>query len=177
MPITRDQKADVVADLKRQFSEAAATVFVQYQGLNVAALTHLRRRCREAGVDFVVRKNTLALRAARALDVEGAEAYFVGPTAFAFHAEDPTAAARVLQAFAKEAPVLELKGGLLAGRVLDKAAVERLANVPAREQLLSMVARALQAPIGALARSLNAIPTKLALALAAVRDQKQAAAG
>lgn len=175
--MARPEKEAAVAALKQKFQDCAGTAFVHYQGLNVATIGQLREKCRADGVEFVVRKNTLAAIAARELDLEDATQFFVGPTAFAFHLDDPTAPARVIKDFAKEAPTLALKGGLLEGAVLDKAGVERLAAVPPREVLLSMLVGTLQAPISGLARALNALPSGLARALAAVRDQKDDSAG
>lgn len=175
--MARPEKEAVVASLKGKFQESAATAFVQYQGLDVTTIGELRRKCREAGVEFVVRKNTLATLAARELELEDAPQYFVGPTAFAFHVDDPTAPARVIKEFSKEAPTLELKGGVLEGAVLDKAGVERLAAVPPRDVLLAQLAATLQAPIAQLARVLKALPSNLAYALAGVRDQKADSAG
>lgn len=173
--MARPEKASIVASLTDKFRESASTIFVQYQGLDVATITELRSRCRAENIEFVVRKNTLATRAARALELEEAVEYFRGPTAFAFHAEDATVAARVLKEFRKQATALELKGGLLEGRVLDAAGVERLASIPTREVLLGQLAGTLQAPIVKLARTLQALPSNLVYALAAVRDQKESA--
>ncbi len=175
--MARPEKEAIVASLKEKFHGSAATAFVHYQGLNVLTIGQLRAKCRDAGVEFVVRKNTLARLAARELDLEDAAAYFVGPTAFAFHGDDPTAPARVIKEFSKDAPTLELKGGLLEGAVLDQAGMERLAAIPPRNILLSQFVGTLQAPITQLARLLKAIPTNLAYALAGVRDQKAESAG
>ena len=173
--MARPEKEAVVATLKEKFSDSAGTVFVQYQGLDVATISDLRSKCRAEGVEFVVRKNTLATRAAQELGLEDAVAHFVGPTAFAFHAADPTTAPRILKEFSKGAPSLELKGGILDGAVLDRAGVERLAGIPPRNVLLGILAGTFQAPIAGLARALQAVPAGLAYALSAVRDQKDVA--
>ncbi len=173
--MARPEKEAVVATLKEKFTDSAATVFVQYQGLDVTTIGALRAKCREAGVEFVVRKNTLATIAARQLSLDDAVQFFQGPTAFAFHADDPTVGPRVIKDFAKDAPTLEIKGGLLDGMVLDHAGMIRLAQIPPRAILLGQFAAVLQAPIVKLVRTLNAVPNTLVYALAAVRDQKESA--
>jgi len=173
--VARPEKEAVVAELTDAFQNAASTIFVQYQGLNVAEVSDLRSKLRSEGVTFVVRKNTLAIRAAEAANVTDAEPYFVGPTAFASHAEDPTVAARIIKDFAKDHEAISFKGGILDGKVLDEAAVKRLANVPTSDVLLGQLAGTLQGIITGLARALNALPSGLAIALGAVRDQKESA--
>lgn len=173
--MARPEKEAVVATLKAKFQSSASTIFVQYQGLNVDTINRLRAKCRAEGVEFKVHKNTLATRAARELDLEGATEYFVGPTAFVFHTEDATVGPRVLKEFAKEAEALQMKGGLLEGQVLDAAGVSALADIPPRDVLLGTLAGTLQAPIAGLARALNGMLSGLAYALVAVRDQKDAA--
>ena len=140
----------------------------------MAQATELRRKLREAGVEFKVLKNTLTAIAAKKL-IRRVDLLLVGPTAIAFGYDDPVAPAKVLSEFAKTNPALELKGGLLEGKVLDVAGVKALADLPSREELLSQVLRGMQAPISGLVNVLQGTIRNLVYALDAVRKQKEAA--
>ena len=135
---------DVLAD---KFKGAASFVVVDYRGLTVAEVTELRKQLREAGVDMQVVKNTLLRRAADAAGIEGLEDVFVGPTAIAFSEEEVVAPAKIIVEFAETAPVLEVKGGYLEGKVVSVETIEEVAKLPSREGLLSMLLSVLQAPI------------------------------
>jgi large subunit ribosomal protein L10 len=171
--LKREEKAQVIEDLTGRLS-GGTVVLVDYQGMNVGQSTDLRRRSREAGVEFVVAKNTLARRAADAAGLEGISGYFTGPTALAF-SEDPVASARLMAEFADAIESFQLKGGLLdGGRVLDEAGVVALSKLPPREQLLAQLLGAIQAPVSQLANVLNAPLRNLAAVLNGVAQQKGA---
>jgi large subunit ribosomal protein L10 len=149
-------------------------VLVDYQGMNVARSTELRRRSRDAGVEFVVAKNTLARRAADEAGVEDLTEYLVGPTALAF-SEDPVASAKLMAEFAAQVESFTLKGGLLeGGRVLDGADVVALSRLPGREQLLAQVVGGISSPITGLVTVLNNTIQGLVVALGQIAEQKGA---
>ena len=154
----------------------SAVVLVDYKGMNVAQSTRLRARSREAGVEFVVAKNTLAQRAANEAGVEGLEEFLVGPTAIAF-AEDPVAGAKLMSEFSDEIETFEIKGGILdGGRVMGAEDVVALSRLPGREQLLAQLLGAIQSPLAGLVTVLNAPTRNLAVVLNQIAEQKSAQA-
>ncbi|NLN27513.1 MAG: 50S ribosomal protein L10 [Firmicutes bacterium] len=173
--MARPEKVAVVEELAEKFKNSAAAIFTDYRGLDVKAMTELRRRLRESGVEYKVVKNTLTLLAARAAEIEGVEALLGGPTAIAFDAKDPVAPAKVLSQFAKENDALEIKGGVLEGRVIAKNEVDTLANLPSREELLATVLMRMQGPIYGLVYVLQGTIQSLVYALEAIRREKEGA--
>ncbi len=154
------KKQAQVDELVEKFESAAAFVVVDYRGLTVAEATDLRKQLRDAGVDMRVVKNTLLRRAADAAGIEGMEDVFVGPTAIAFSEEEVVAPAKILVEFAKEAPVLEVKGGYMEGKTVSVETIEEVATLPDREGLLSMLLSVLQAPIRNTALAFKAVAEK-----------------
>ena len=171
--MNREEKARVIEGLAEKLRSGSA-VLVDYQGMNVARSTELRRRSRDAGVEFVVAKNTLARRAADEAGVEDLTEYLVGPTALAF-SEDPVASAKLMAEFAAQVESFTLKGGLLeGGRVLDGADVVALSRLPGREQLLAQVVGGISSPITGLVTVLNNTIQGLVVALGQIAEQKGA---
>ncbi len=169
----REDKARVIEELAEKLRDSAV-VLVDYKGMNVAQSTRLRARSREAGVEFVVAKNTLAQRAANQAGVEGLDEFLVGPTAIAF-AEDPVVGAKLMTDFSNEVESFEVKGGLLeGGRVMGAEDVVALSRLPGREQLLAQLLGAIQAPLAGLVTVLNAPARNLAIALNQIAEQKNA---
>lgn len=172
--MNREDKAKVIESLAGKLRGGSA-VLVDYQGMNVAQSTDLRRRSRESGVDFVVAKNTLTRMAAEEAGIEGLTEYLVGPTALAF-SEDPVAGAKLMAEFADSIEAFELKAGLLEGeRVLGEADVVALSKLPGREQILAQVVGGIAAPLSAFVNVLNNTVQGLVIALDQVREQKQGA--
>jgi large subunit ribosomal protein L10 len=172
--VNREDKARVIEALAEKL-RSGSVVLVDYQGMDVARSTQLRARSREAGVDFVVAKNTLAKRAADEAGVEGLEEYLVGPTALAF-SEDPVASAKLMAEFAGGVETFELKGGLLeGGRILDESGVVALSKLPGREVLLAQVVGGISSPLTGLVTVLNNTLQGLVVALGQIAEQKQSA--
>jgi large subunit ribosomal protein L10 len=175
--MNRDQKADVIEQIAAQIQGSDAVYAVDYRGLSVTQAAELRTNLRESGTSFRIVKNTLTLRAA---DKAGAESLKPlveeGPTALAFVAGDPALAAKALDSFARQSQVLELKGGLLDGRVLDGEELRRLARLPGRDQLNAQLAGVVASPITGLVRGLGALLSGIAIALGQVREQRAAEA-
>ncbi|MEW5761917.1 MAG: 50S ribosomal protein L10 [Bacillota bacterium] len=176
MPLTREEKAVQVADLKEKLARARVTVLTDFRGLDVAAMTRLRCRIREAGGQYRVVKNTLARRAAGEAGIEGLDPYLTGPVALAFGFDDPVALPRIFSEFVREFKQLEIKGGILEGRVVPPEAIRALADLPPREVLLAQVVGGFQAPLAGLVGVLQGTIRKLVYVLEAVREKKAATA-
>jgi len=171
----RPEKVEKVAEIRDRLSRVQGAVIADYRGLDVGRMTELRKQLRQAGVEMKVLKNTLTLLAARELGLDGLEPYLTGPTAIAFGYDDPVAPAKILSEFARKNKELEIKGGLLEGKVLDPEGVKALADLPSREVLLSMVLRAMQGPIAGMLNVLQGNIRNFVYALEAVRKKKEEA--
>jgi large subunit ribosomal protein L10 len=154
------KKAAIVEEVSAKFKEAASVVVVDYRGLTVDEVTRLRKQLREAGVEMKVIKNSILSRAAEAAGLEGMGEVFTGPTAVAFSNEDVVAPAKIINDFAKDAKALEIKGGIIEGKVSSLEEVIALAKLPNREGLLSMLLSVLQAPVRNVAYAINAVAEK-----------------
>ncbi|WP_027106876.1 50S ribosomal protein L10 [Ligilactobacillus ceti] len=152
------KKAAIVEEVAAKFNEAAAAVVVDYRGLTVEEVTELRKELREAGVEMRVIKNSYLKRAAEQAGLAELNDTFAGPTAIAFGgSEDITAPARIMVKFAKDHEALEVKGGMIDGKVVSLDEVTALATLPNREGMLSMLLSVLQAPVRNFAYALNAV--------------------
>lgn len=171
------EKQSIVAELQEKFSATKGAVLTNYRGLTVAQDTKLRAKLREAGVEYRVVKNTMARIAAREAGIEGLDEHLEGPTAIAFSVTDPVAPARVISDFVKEHKLkaLEVKAGLVEGKVIDAAGVKALANLPSREVLIAQVLAGMQSPIVGFVNVLQGSIRNLVYALDAVRQQKESA--
>ena len=174
MSLNRQEKAIVIEEVTTQVAKAQSIVVAEYRGLDVASVTVLRKTARESGVYLRVLKNSLARRAVAGTPFEALSDKLVGPLIYGISA-DPVNAAKVLSAFAKDNDKLVIKAGALPNSLLDVNGVKALATMPSREELLSTLLGAMQAPIAQFVRTLNEVPTKFVRGLAAVRDQKEAA--
>lgn len=161
-------KQPIVDEISGVISGAQSVVVVDYRGLTVSEDTQLRKQLREAGVSYKVYKNTLVSRAVEGTEFESLRDVLEGPSAFAVSTEDATAPARILAKFAKTAPALEIKAGVVEGTYYDAEGMKAIASVPSREELLSKLLGSLQSPITNLARVLNQIAEQGGAADAAV---------
>ena len=150
-------KQPVVQAIAEDIKDAASVVLVDYRGLTVAEDTEMRKQLREAGVVYKVCKNTMMKRAFEGTDFAALDEHLEGPSAIAISKDDATAPARILAKFAKTAPALEIKAGVVEGTFYDANGMKAIANVPSREELLSKLLGSLQSPITNLARVLNQI--------------------
>jgi large subunit ribosomal protein L10 len=173
--MARPEKVAVVEELSQKLADSQLTVLTDYRGLNVKDITELRKKLREAGIEYKVVKNTLATLAARKQELEELESHLEGPTAIAFSFEDPVAPAKILSDFAKDHKQLELKVGVLEGQIIDADEIGNLAKLPSREVLLGMLLGAMQGPIGGFARVLAGPITGFARVLDQIREQKEQA--
>ena len=176
MALNLDQKKTVVAEVAEVAANAHSAIAAEYIGLSVEDMTNLRVQARENNVYLRVVKNTLARRAFEGTDYECMSEAMVGPLVLAFSQEDPGAAARVISDFSKEHDKLVVKLVSIGGKLLEAGDIKRLADMPTKDQAISMLMSVMNAPIEKLARTLNEVPGKLVRTVAAVRDQKQNAA-
>ncbi|WP_242312926.1 50S ribosomal protein L10 [Bacillus cereus group sp. BfR-BA-01517] len=157
-----ETKQQVVTEIAYKLRASKSTIVVDYRGLTVSEATELRKQLREAGVEFKVYKNSLTRRAAESAEMAELNEFLTGPNAIAFSNEDVVAPAKVLNDFAKDHEALEIKAGVIEGKLVTLDEVKAIATLPSREGLLSMLLSVLQAPI-----------RNLALATKAVADQKE----
>jgi large subunit ribosomal protein L10 len=149
--LNRKEKEHVVSDISKQVEGLKAAVLTNYRGLNVEQLSQLRRRFREEKISYHVVKNTLMKLASKGTDLEKLTDYFEGPTAIAISYGDPTLLAKILAEFVKSQPALEIKAGLIQGKVTTPEEVRSLATIPSREVLMAQVLGEIQMPGGQLA--------------------------
>ena len=174
----RPEKVAVVDEVKDRFDSTSAALLTEYRGLDVKAISDLRRALRQAGGDYKIYKNTLVRFAARDLGLE-LEELLTGPTAIAFITEKPDGTpgdavdvAKALRDFARTNPSLVVKGGVLGTKPLTADEARALAEVEPREVLLAKLAGALAAPMVQLAGLLEALPKSFAYGLKALIDQQ-----
>ena len=153
-------KAPIIDEIKGYVEKASAAVLVDYRGLTVEEDTRLRKALREAGVVYKVYKNTYLTRAFEGSDYAQLNKDLEGPTAVAFGIGDATAPARIIAEFAKKAPKLEFKAGVVEGVYYDVKGLEKVAQIPSREVLISKLLGSLQSPIANMARVLKQIAEK-----------------
>ena len=171
MPLNLQQKKDVVEDLRAAAEGAVAAAAAGYRGLDVAAMTDLRRRARGSGVTLRVVKNTLSRRAVKDTPCENLAETLTGPTLLAFSADDPGAIARLFKDFAKQHELLEPRGFVLDGMLYSGDQTDRIATLPTLDGARAKLLGAFKAPMQKLAATLAEPQAKLARLLAARRDQ------
>jgi large subunit ribosomal protein L10 len=166
-------KKNVVESLHDSFSRAKVVILTDYKGLDVDAINGLRRKLRAEQVEFKVVKNTLIKRAAKDIDVALIDEHFKGPSALALSYDDPVAPAKVLTEFAKDHESLEIKIGVMDGKVLDLSAIKALSALPSREELLAQVLSAMNGVPTSFVRVLNNVPVGFLNVLLAIKEQKE----
>jgi large subunit ribosomal protein L10 len=176
MALNLEGKKALVAEVNEVAATAQSVVAAEYRGLTVGQMTDLRSKARAEGVYVRVVKNTLARKALAGTSFECIGPTLKGPLVLAFSRNDPGAAARVIKAFAKDHDKLVATGVSLGGSLLPGKDLDKVANLPTRDQALAILMGTMKAPIQKLAGTLAAAPSKLVRTLAAVRDQKQALA-
>jgi large subunit ribosomal protein L10 len=169
--LERKEKEQVIADLHKQVEKFKAAVLTNYRGLKVEQMSQLRNRLREEKISFNVVKNTLMKLASQGTDLEKLKDYFEGPTAIAIAYGDPIPLAKILSDFQKTQPLLQIKAGLVEGRVTPPEEVKVLASMPPREVILAQVLQGIQTPGAQLAGVLNAVLQQVANVIQARVDQ------
>ena len=151
------EKQVIVNEIKEKLDRATSVVMVDARGLTVEQDTILRKKLREAGVDYKVYKNTMVRFAVQGTQFESLQAFLEGPSAFAFSYEDPTTAASILNAQQKDMKALEFKAGVVEGTLYDAAGMKAVADIPSREVLLSKLLGSFKSPMSSFARVVSEI--------------------
>lgn len=172
----RPNKVAEVEALEERLRNSTIVILTDYRGLTVGEIGTLRGKLRGASLEYRVAKNTLLSRAAQKVGVKGLDPHLSGPTAVVFGKDDPGVPARLLQDFIRQFRKLEIKGGVVEGHALDAAAVQALATLPSKPELLARVVGGIQAPLYSLVMVLNAAPRGLVTALDAIRKKREAEA-
>ncbi|MHC1760290.1 MAG: 50S ribosomal protein L10 [Negativicutes bacterium] len=173
--VIRPEKVAMIAEIKTTMQNAKGLVLADFRGIKVAQDTKLRRKMREAGVEYSVIKNNMASIAAKEAGIEGLDNYLKGPLAMVSSKNDPVAPAKLISEFIKDNRIMEIKGGLVEGKVIDADAVKALANLPPREVLIARLLGSMQSPITGFVNVLQGNIRNLVYALDAVRQQKESA--
>jgi len=159
MPKTEAKQAQV-NEIKEKLSRAKSVVIISARGLTVEQDTDLRRKFREAGVDYKIYKNTLMRRAVEGTRFSGLTDFLAGPSAFAFSYNDSVAASRLISKELKAKPKLEFKAGVIEDIVYDAEGIRQVADIPPREELLSRLLGSLKSPISSFARVLKEVANR-----------------
>ena len=168
-------KKRITQDLNERFAKAAVVIVTDYKGLDVDAINDLRRRLRQAEVEYKVVKNSLLVRASQDTDIAKIRETFKGPSAIALSYSDPIAPAKILTEFAKDHEVFKIKIGIADGKVLELKEIAALAALPSREVLLGQFLYVLNNVPTGFVRTLAEIPRRLLNVLHAIQEQKEAA--
>ena len=170
-----NEKKAIVESLHEKILKSKVVIVTDYKGLDVATMNDLRRKLRNEGIEYRVVKNSFLLRASENTDVALIKDHFKGPSAVAISYDDPVAPAKVLAGFAKKHDKLEIKTGVMNGKVLDLNEIKMLSTLPSREELLSQFLSTLNGVPTALVRALSDVPRRLLNVLQAIKEQKEVA--
>lgn len=171
MAISREKKEQLVADYADKFSRSSAIFLTDYRGLSVSDMEALRAKIREAGGGYSIVKNTLTLRALQDANLPVSEDMLIGPTAIGFAYGEATPLAKILDDFARETQILQIKGGVMEGNVLSPKQVKSLASMPPREVIFAQLLGLIQQPGNRVAGVVNAAGSKLAATVKAYADK------
>jgi large subunit ribosomal protein L10 len=177
MALTRSDKESLIEEYGQGLALAPHAFLLGYKGITVPQVTELRNRVRASGGEYVVVKNTLALRAIDSGSLSALKEHFVGPTAVVFSGKDPVALAKALTDFAKDVPAVQFKAGMVENRAIAAEQIKDIASLPSREQLITKLLYLLQSPITRFVRVLAAVPQQFVAVLDQVRIQKEEQAG
>jgi large subunit ribosomal protein L10 len=169
------EKKRIADDLHQRFSKSSVVIVTDFKGLDVASINELRNKLREESVEYQVVKNSLLVRASEKTDVAMIKDRFKGPSAVALSYDDPVAPAKVLTQFAAEHQQLEIKVGVMGGKILEPDEIKALSKLPSREILLGQLLSTMNAVPTSFVRVLAEIPRSFLNVLNAVKEQKEAA--
>ena len=170
-----DEKKKIVEDIRKRFLESKVVILTDYRGLDVEKINELRRKLKQSGAEYKVVKNTLLVRASEETDISLIKDSFKGPSAVALSCDDPVTPAKILTEFADEHESLEIKVGVMNGKILDLTAIKKLSALPSREALLGSLLSVMSGVPSAFVRALNDMPRRLLNVLQAIKEQKEAA--
>lgn len=172
----RTEKTSAITEMAETVGKASHAFLIDYKGISVPAVTELRRQIRAANAEYVVVKNTLALRAVKDSPLAQLSDHFTGMTAVAYTATDVVGLAKVLHTFGKTNPNVKVKAALVEGRSVPPAALEQIASMPSRAELVAKLLGLMQSPLRRLVTVLSAPHRNVAATLAAVAKQKEGTA-
>jgi large subunit ribosomal protein L10 len=170
--MNKTQKAEAVEALGQGLAQSSNAILFGFAGLKVPEVTELRRQVRGTDSEYLVVKNTLALRATKGTVLEAVAEHFVGPTAVAYNKSNAVALAKVLTAFAKANPNLVFKAGVIDGRAISAAEIKTIAELPSREELVARLLFLMQSPLRRLVTVLNGPVRNLAGVMSQIAEQK-----
>jgi large subunit ribosomal protein L10 len=176
MALTRTDKEQLLAEYENGLAQAPHAFLLGYQGITVPQVTELRNKVRASGGEYVVVKNTLALRAIDSKALGQLKEHFVGPTAVVFSQKDPVALAKALTDSVKDIPALQFKAGLVEGRAIAAEQIRDIASLPSREELIAKLLFLMQSPVTRFVRVLAAVPQSFVMVLDQVRKKKEESA-
>lgn len=174
--MNRAEKTDAISKMTESVGRAPHAFLIDFKGINVPDVTELRRQIRATGSEYVVVKNTLALRAFKDVPMGALAEHFSGMTAVAYSKTDIVQLAKVLHTFGKTNPKVKVKAALVEGQPVPATALEALASMPTRAELIGRLVGLLQSPVRRLVVALSTPQRKLAMTISAVAEQKGAAA-
>ncbi len=155
--VTKEEKAQQVDTIAEKLSQATSIVVVDYLGLTVEEVTDLRKQLRDEAIEMHVVKNTILRRAAEAAELSDLNESFSGPTAVIVGKDDIVLPAKITNDFAKNAEALEIKGGAINGNIVSVDEIKKVASLPSRDGILSMLLSVLQAPVRNVAYAVKAV--------------------
>jgi large subunit ribosomal protein L10 len=170
-----EDKKQIVEDLSARFAKANLVILTDYKGLNVPTMSDLRRKLKQAGVDYKVVKNTMMVRASESTPISVLQGQFQGPSAVAISYQDPVAPAKILMKFAEDSKHLQIRAGVLNGKLIDLAGLKALAALPGREVLLAQLLSVMVGVPTSFVRVLSGVPRSLLNVLNAIKEQKASA--
>lgn len=173
----REIKAQTVSEIKQLLKDSSSVVLVDYKGINVEEATRMRRQLSEAGIKYKVYKNTLVEIAAKEVGIVGLSAHLSGPTAMAFGLSDPVAPAKQISESIKKLNKMQIKAGLLEGKVIDAQSVKVLAELPSKQELVAKLLGSLNAPVVNLVGVLGGPVRAFVYALNSIKESKESANG
>lgn len=173
MPLSRQDKSEMLAAYQQGLAEAPHAFLLDYKGISVPQVTELRSKVRENGGEYLVVKNTLALRAIQGKPLEALGSWFAGPTAVVFSDGDPVPLAKALTEFAKGAPMVQFKGAMVERQPVAAEQIKEIADLPSRQELIAKLVFMLQSPIARFVRSLGAIPQQFVSVLDQIAKSKE----
>jgi large subunit ribosomal protein L10 len=173
MPLTRQEKEQLVSEYEQGLAAAPHAFLLGYKGITVPQVTNLRAKVRQSGGHYEVVKNTLALRAIDGKALAALSEHFTGTTAVVYSDTDPVALAKTLTDFAKDVPALQFKAGLVERRTVPADQIKEIAQLPSREELIAKLLFLIQSPVARFVRVLAAVPQSFVVVLDQVRKQKE----
>ncbi len=171
----KEEKKQAVQELKEKLEKSRVLILTNYRGLKVDEINELRNQLQEQGIEYKVVKNTLTRIATTEAGKDELNSYLEGPVAIAFSEDDPVVPSKVLTNYAKKNNNLEIKGGMLAGNIIDVAKIKDIAELPPRDVLLGKVVGGMQAPVYGMAYAMQGLLLKTVYALKAISEQKEEA--